>query len=379
MNQPSPYTPGVVAKSVPGRRAQLRFYTQRAEEIVSLGRFIGRVRVDHAARGVGKTSLLREAERIFTRQGAATVFVTANEDENLLGTIAAELQALLPAAQRRAAEIVELVESVSFSVGAGPVRTSVTVRPGAAASASAGKTFKRLLKKVTEQLGRGVVVLVDEVQSADKPSLRAIAQGWQELASDDDPPAAGMFFVGLPGSVDHIVSAATFAERFSFQPLLGIDEAGSAEALVLPAQALGVTWEPEALRLAVSSTNGYPYKVQLMGEAAWEAAGEPDPQQRLTVENVNAALPSVDKQMRTLFTARWRSASVKQRELMVAIAELGGVDVKREDIARRLGVDTKVISVPREKLLQKGLIDANRHGYVSFTLPGFTEYVLEQR
>lgn len=379
MSQPSPYTPGVVARSVPGRSAQLRFYTQRAEDIGTLGRFVPRVRVDHAARGVGKTSLLREAERIFVRQGAATVFVTANEDEQLLPTIAAELEELLPAAARRSDEMVELVESATLSLGAGPLRASVTVRPGSTPAASAGKAFKRLLRKVSEGIGKGVVVLVDEVQSADKPSLRAIAQGWQELASEDDAPAAGMFFVGLPGSVEHIVAAATFAERFDFQPLLAIDDAGITEALVAPAQALEVTWDVDALRLAVPATDGYPHKVQLMGEAAWEAALNPDRHGVITASDVGAALPIIEKRMRSLFSVRWRSASGKQRELMLAIAELGGVDVKREEIVRRLGVDTKVISVPREKLLQKGLVDANRHGYLSFTLPGFTDYVLDQR
>lgn len=332
---------------------------------------------------MGKTSLLREAQRVFERHSIATVWVTANEDEKLLPTILAELRLALPSTKRRTADLVELIESVTVSLGAGPANASVTLKPGAAAAASAGKAFVSAVKIVAHSLvdsgAKGLVILVDEVQSADKPSLRAIAHGWQELESDPEAPPAGLFSVGLPGSVDHLISAVTFSERFDFEPLLGIDDAGSAEALVSPAQKLNVVWDPAALRTAVVAADGYPFKVQLMGEATWDAAGEPEQGQRLTSAHVEAAIPVVADKMRVVFSVRWRSASTKQRELMVAIAELGGEDVKREDIANLLGVATTAISVPRDRLLQKGLIDANRHGRLSFTLPGFSEYVLQQR
>lgn len=381
MPQLSPYTPGEVARTVPGRSSQLKFYERRAQEVCALGRFISRPRVDHAARGVGKTSLLREAQRIFERHGAATLWVTANEDEKLLPVILSGLRMLLPTGQRLAEDLVALVDNATVTLGAGAAKASVTLKPNPTAIASAGQTFAKLLKSVASALdarAKGVVILIDEVQSADKPSLRALSHGWQELGSDDDAPPAALFFVGLPGSVDHLTSAVTFSERFEFEPLFGIDEAGATEALVAPAQALGVTWSPDAVRAAVNGSEGYPFKVQLMGEASWISAGEPDPGATITEAHVDAAIPIVESKMRVVFASRWRSASTRQRELMVAIAELGGVKVKRDDIVKRLGVATTAISVPRDKLLQKGLIDATGHGLLSFTLPGFKDYVLEQ-
>ncbi|GGI38794.1 hypothetical protein GCM10010988_20850 [Cnuibacter physcomitrellae] len=83
--------------------------------------------------------------------------------------------------------------------------------------------------------------------------------------------------------------------------------------------------------------------------------------------------------MRSLFASRWRNSSKGQRELLAAIASLGGVDVKREDIAAKMGKTTQAISVPRDRLLGKGIIDASRHGRLSFTVPGFTAYINEQR
>ncbi|MGV2901216.1 hypothetical protein ACNPM4_06015 [Microbacterium sp. AGC62] len=130
--------------------------------------------------------------------------------------------------------------------------------------------------------------------------------------------------------------------------------------------------------MAVDASDGYAYKVQLVGEATWAAAGSPDAGAQITPTHVSDALPNVAGRMQTLFATRWRSASVKQREFMIALAELGGINVKREDVAERLGVGSMSLGVPRDKLLQRGLIEASSHGRLSFTLPGFAAYALDQ-
>ncbi len=65
--QPSPYTPGETAREVPGRETQLTDITGLLGRVALEHRFAGQVRVDVGPRGVGKTSLLRRAQR--TRSG----------------------------------------------------------------------------------------------------------------------------------------------------------------------------------------------------------------------------------------------------------------------------------------------------------------------
>lgn len=382
--QISPYTPGEVADAVPGRAAQLAFYAERAQRISTLGQFIARVRVDYAARGVGKTSLLREAERIFTRSAISTIWVTANEDENLLLTVLDEMRKLVPST--RVADVLNYIDSATLTLDAGVLKGSVTVKPkkkdATISAASSSKAFITAFENVTrvlvEEGKNGLVILVDEIQSADKPSLRAIANAWQEMKSSPGRVPSGLFTVGLPGSQDHINSAVTFSERFDFSELFGLDDGGVATALADPAHNLSVLWDRPALQVAVREAKGYAYKVQLIGDETWKVAGYPDPGATITADHVETAMPQVDIHMETLFRARWRSASQKQRELLSTIAELGGLDVKREDVAARLGVTTQSISMARDGLLRRGIIDANRHGRVSFTVPGFTEWILEQ-
>lgn len=89
--QPSPYTPGEIASEVPGRGKQLAEIDERLMYMTDLQSLVGRIRVDHAARGIGKTSLLREAQRLAETRGALTVWVTAGGEMGLIDAIGSEI------------------------------------------------------------------------------------------------------------------------------------------------------------------------------------------------------------------------------------------------------------------------------------------------
>ncbi|MFD4421989.1 AAA family ATPase [Agromyces sp. NPDC058484] len=341
------------------------------------------MRVDHAVRGIGKTSLLREGERVMRAARIRTVWVTANPDESLARAILAKLPAAAGAEPSRAKAIAELVESATLSLGVpGIVTAEVGVkRRNATVPASAAEAFKASVIATTQAIkddgGTGLAIFVDEIQSADRESLRVIAYAWQELASERPGTPAGIFAAGLPNSAEAIASAVTFAERFDYRALPTLEDKDVALALVTPAQEADVQWAPTALRLGVGSARGFPYKVQLIGHEAWTAAGWPDRGGIIDEAHVRTGLTAAEEQMRELFRARWGAATRAEREVLRAIARLGGHDVKREDLAGALGTSTRAISGPRARLLQKGIIEATRFGYVSFSVPGFAEYILE--
>lgn len=56
---------------------QLAQVDERLAFLTELHRLVGRIRVDHAPRGLGKTSRLRQAQRIGEDRGALTLWVTA--------------------------------------------------------------------------------------------------------------------------------------------------------------------------------------------------------------------------------------------------------------------------------------------------------------
>ena len=386
----SPFTPGAIASSVPGRARMVADYLEAAQRMAHLQQFIPRVHVVFGPRGIGKTSLLREGQRVLESAHIRTVWLTAGPDTPLLGSLLNELAALVGLGSRLRRRTAHQIQAISMEIGNPLVgKVSATVTPGESLPRTAwARVIDAIflaLDAIESESDAGLAILVDEIQEADDVSLRTIAYAWQELAfagAANRTPRAALFGVGLPGAPAHINKAVTFSERYHFERLDGLDDEGSREALAAPSGALGVRWDERALEHAVAEAAGYPYKVQLVGDSAWRegslrvgGAGL-ESGDVVTSADVRAGLPRVAQQMRVLHRSRWESASAKQQQMLVGIARLGGWHVRRGALADLLGADTRSISVPRQALLDKGIIDADQHGLLSFTVPGFTEFVL---
>ena len=321
--------------------------------MTGLRRFVGRIRVDLGPRGVGKTSLLRAAERNARKVGAATIWVTAGEDSALLAEIGHELA------------------RQTWAKGA----------LSAAGTGSRVREFEQLIREAVRSASdtdhRGLVLFIDEVQSSDPLSLSVLARSWQHLQSEGDDLPVAMFAAGLPDSPETINRAVTFSERFAYRILDLLDNDAVAVALSQPAGDVGVAWDRVAIDLAVERSQGFPYTVQLYGEAAWIAAGYPEAGGRITLDHVVRGEQAVREDLRALFRARWERATSREQSVLQAMATLGDGPVHRKRLASALGLTSNALSVPRGRLIDKGLIYSTGRGELAFSIPGFSEYVRE--
>lgn len=376
--QPSPYTPGEVARTVPGRVRQLAEFDERLSYLVDLGRLVGRIRVDHAPRGFGKTSLLRQYQRRAEERGVLAVWVTAGEAGGLVAQIAAEIASAAEGWREDARRAVRSrVESLSVRVGVpGVVGADAAFRTGQAASANDSRAFEALVRSAARAGGRsGLVILVDEIQAADPEGLRTLAYAWQHLQAEGADVPAAVLAAGLPNAPDAIATAVTFSERFAYRPLPPLEPDAEEFALAVPARELGVAWEDEGLRKAVAIARGYPYLIQLIGDAAWSEAGRPDPGGTITAADVEAGREAMEADMEALFRARWANATAGERDFMAAMASLGDEAVRRSAIAAALGVSSESLSVHRARLIDKGFVQAVGRGALEFTIPGFAGFI----
>jgi hypothetical protein len=385
VSQPSPYTPGEVAREVPGRGQQLAEIDERLSYMIDLKRLVGRIRVDLGPRGLGKTSLLREVQRRAEARGALTVWVTAGEETGLVGGIYAEIARRTSdwAAENRT-KLRGLLEAMTLKAGIGVpgvAQIEATWAPGQRPpSAPAGvREFEGLIREtalLALQEGRTCVVLiVDEIQNADPHGLRVLGYAWQHLQAEGSSIPAAIFSAGLPNTPEAIGAVVTFSERFAYRPIGALSEDSSRIALAHPAGLNGVDWDPDALEEVVASAQGFPYTLQLFGDATWNAAGRPDPGGRLTADHVAQARAVVDNDLAALFRARWEKATPAEQLFITAMAQLGDGPVVRYDLAQAMGVATTDLSVPRARLIDKGIIDAAGRGALIFTIPGFAQYV----
>ena len=83
----------------------------------------------------------------------------------------------------------------------------------------------------------------------------------------------------------------------------------------------------------------------------------------------------VERELETMFRARWAKAAPGERRLLTAMAALGDDAVRRGEVAQRMGVGTNEISVARRSLLDKGLVEVAARGMLRFTVPGFAAFV----
>lgn len=379
--QPSPYTPGEVARDLPGRAVQLAQMDERLSYMIDLHRLVGRVRVDVAARGIGKTSMLREAQRRARARGALTIWVTAGEQLGLTAAIAREIERTAhdwkDAARGR---LPDLLERLTVSLGVpGVARMEATFSHSQPRPTEGVREFEDAIRATVsgaQQEGHpGVVIFIDEIQSADDEGLRTLAYGWQHLQAEGSDLPAAVFAAGLPNSPEVIADVVTFSERFAYRPLERLSAQAVQIALGAPARALGVAWDHDALDHAVRIAQGYPYTLQLLGDATWAAAGFPDAGARITDEHVRHGERAIQSDLGALFRARWEKATAAEQRFMQAMAGLGDGPMRRSHIATAVDATSDELSVPRARLIDKGLIEVAGRGELDFTIPGFAEYV----
>ena len=379
--QPSPYTPGEVARQVPGRGSQLSDMDERLSYMIDLHRLVGRVRVDIAPRGLGKTSLLRQAQRHADGRGALTIWVTAGEELGLIASIGEEIRRRTETwGSETKGRLRQLLDSLQLTLGVpGLAQVKATWQAGANAPVRGVREFEMLIRETVrgalEESRSGLVLFIDEIQAADPDGLRTLAYTWQHMQSEADDVPAAVFAAGLPNAPETIAEVVTFSERFAYRRLEPLTDEAVQLALAGPAGELGVAWDRDALEAATAIAQGYPYSVQLIGDSTWGAAGHPERGITLNTGHVREGRKRMRQDLNALFRARWEKCTPSEQQLMQAMAAHGDGPVRRADIAQYLGVATRDLSVPRARLIDRGIIDIAGHGQLQFTIPGFAGYV----
>ncbi|MET3944996.1 hypothetical protein JOF50_001795 [Corynebacterium mucifaciens] len=377
--QPSPYTPGRVTTEVFGRDAVLTDIKRDLAFMMVEPQLSGQLEVFVGPRGVGKTSLLRAAQAEADRQGFATLWVTAG-DGPLLQSLVEALEHLSHSWHDDIADTLrKVIASVRIDIG------GLTVEAVGSGRAPRRSTPANHLQQLLSAAGRaamarerGLIVFVDEIQSADPDGIRAYAYAWQHMQSEQQDLAMATYAAGLSHSQDVITDAVSFAERFRYQPLYNLTPEQSATALTSLAEARGVRWDDSALDEALDIARGYPFFIQSIGDEVWKAAGYPGAGVLLEQRQVDEAKDGFDAMRSAFFRARWQKATPVEALLLQAMAQVGDGPVKRADIAAAMGRGSNELSMARRSLMDKGLIDAPQHGYLEFTAPGFADFVRDE-
>lgn len=381
----NPYMPGELPRVLAGREDQQHRIRGVLSRVSTYGEAGGPPMVFLGPRGVGKTSLLREAQRDADEHGFVTAWVSCHHGAPFLPDLVSRVDHALRDADvlakgdRRSLHLDEIGVEIGIPTG---VKVSARAAPGdrvdGAETGARVSALEDLLHgtatRVRRRGGAGLLVLVDELHAPARGDLAVLLNAMQNLAGAREDSPFAVVAAGLPSSVAVLTRAATFAERSTFVTLPPLRPDAAAHAVSGPADELGVGWTGPALAEVVERAQGFPYLLQVLAHATWQSAS-PAPGARLGVSDVRAGLPLVQDQLDAMFAARWGAASPLEQHLLTVMAHAGGATVTRAEIAEGMGRPTQSLGMPRERLIDKGIIEPAGHGRLRFTMPGFAEYL----
>ncbi len=333
-------------------------------------------------RGVGKTVALN----LFNERAAASRWVVVEfeavklDDEHFRGTLFSRLRtALLQISPRqrwtdKARRAASALSSFSISALGVSVQWEADAQEGLADHGNLAMDLTDVLVTLGEaakEADRGVVILIDEVQFLQRGQLEALIQAIHKTVQRKLP----VTFVGagLPQIPEVAGDAKSYAERlFKFPVIDSLDDDQARLALSGPAGGEGVTFDDDALDLAIEITEGYPYFLQELGYQAWEVAAD-DVITRADVEDAREAYEA--KLDSSFFRVRLDRATPLQTAYMRAMAELGPDPQTARDVARLLARESSQLAPTRAELINMGLLYTPEHGYAAFTVPSFDAFL----
>jgi hypothetical protein len=336
-------------------------------------------------RGVGKTVLLNEIERLARAADYRTIVVEAHENKPLGPLVAQHLRKTLfeldrmagagDKAKRGLRVLRSFLGALKITYNDITIGLDIDPEQGTADSGDLEIDLPNLFVAVAEAAEErmsAVAMLIDEIQYLNQKELGALIMAMHKIQQRQLPFV--LLGAGLPILPGLAGDSKSYAERlFNFPEVGALSELDAAKALQEPAQAVGVIFESPALKEIYRLTKGYPYFLQEWGYQSWNHAPTP----AITLSVVQTATPRViDRLDQNFFRVRFDRLTPNEKNFLRAVAELGPGAHRTGAIAELLGVKVTSLGPVRAKLMKKGMIYSPAHGDLAFTVPLFDEFMI---
>ncbi len=377
----NPYTPDAGARppALVGRDRELEHLQSIITQLSAGG--TERHMLITGLRGVGKTVVLNEFENVCAEAGWPADSKEVARDSSvavLVGRVASRalrqlsLRAKVTDRLRRAMRVLTSFEvtipgDVRFKLG-------VDALAGHADSGDLADDLRDVIVSVGEaaaEAGVGFALVLDELHNLRATDYEALIIALHRAKQKILP--VSFVAAGLPLIPALTGAAKTYAERmFVRAPLGALPDDAARVALADPARMQKVQWRDDALELAVSYTDGYPYFLQEVGLWAWRQ-GDGD---RITRADVETALRLAEDELdESFFEVRLGRLNASEGAYIRAMAELGDGPVATVNVARHLGRKPTDLTKVREALIREAIIYAPARGEVAFTVPHCARFV----
>lgn len=381
----NPYTPGAGAmpKYLAGRDDILEAASLQIKALAA--NYQNRSIVLYGLRGVGKTVLLNSIESIAEGEGVLVRHIEVEEKKGLISPLASACCSLssslnkIELVKSKLDQMRNLFTSLTLSVDAGDGSFSFgfnedILGTSLASSRNLSGDFTDILVvlgKYAQAAGASILIGIDELQYAGKEELEALACALHRVTQLGLPV---MFCcAGLPKLLKMLGEAKTYSERqFNFVKVDSLPRDKAVEAIVRPAQKLGVRYSDEAVDAIISYTEGYPYFIQELCSTIWTSSDS----KCISLETVLECTSLTDIRLdEGFFSVRYDRCTPRQKEFLIAMVRCGELPCTLANVAHYMGRDVSSIGPLRAQLISRGLIYFAARGEVDFTVPQFDRYL----
>lgn len=335
-------------------------------------------------RGVGKTVLLNEIEKISQGLAYKHILTEVHEGKTLPELLVPPLRQMILSLDRvknigdkanRALRVLKaFVSAIKIDVAGYDIGLNIDPEVGIADSGDLESDLPELLVTVAEAAassGSAVTLILDEMQYLDEKELSALIMAVHRIAQKKLPFV--LIGAGLPQLVALCGRSKSYSERlFTFPNVGALSAKDAAAALREPVEREGASFGTKAIAEIYKITEGYPYFLQEWAYHSWNQAKRSP----IDLEAVAAATPAAIKALdESFFRVRFDRLAPGEKNYLRAMAELGPGSHRSGDIATTLGVKVETCAPVRSALITKGMIFSPSHGDTAFTVPLFDQFM----
>lgn len=380
----NPYKPG--AGSMPSYLAGRTSVMKDAQNIIDtlLNNECPRFIVYYGLRGVGKTVLLNCIQDKAEKNGIITNYFECVESNNFSENLIRTMQLIINSLsvedylKDKFVDFKNLFSAFMLKWSSNTVTNENTVslefNPNAVFTNKTISLVDLMLElgKIAKARNKSICIMIDEMQYMSKEDLGALMEALHRVAQKDLP--IGLFGAGLPKILKLAGEIKSYSERlFNYVRIdtLKYDEAK--EALVQPAQRLGVFYKDDAIEEILNITECYPYFIQEYGSQVWFKQNTNKEITQLAVKE--SYKPFIDKLDTGFFKARLDRVTPTEKKFMQNMVLCDSLPCNISEVAANMKKSVKSISPIRANLINKGLIYDIEHGVITFTVPQFDEFL----
>lgn len=313
----------------------------------------------------GKTSLLIGLGEVAKKHGWLFISVAGNKPD-LLTRIADEIS--LPR---------DIQAQIGGSMGTSASFGGISANGNAGVSMTASYVYISARKRFQEYLAdpshKGIVVALDEVQSASSDDIVDICNLMQEMRMQ----RANVAFIvaGKPGYIRELVNNGRIDYMRKARPftigLLNDNEVWL--SMREQFKVSGIDIDNDCLNYLVKKTMDFPILVQYIGYEAYDRARihgkQTDGRNEILSSDCRDIVINAYKRYKgEVLSPIIEGATTNELRFLLAMSSEKG-EAKTSAIINESGFDKSLYTFIRASLIEEGIIDAPRRGYLAFSVP----------